>query len=678
MEPVRTIGQRYELCAEIASGGMATVHLARQLGAAGFARMVAVKRLHERYARDPDFVAMFLDEARIVSRIHHPNVVSTIDVVVEPSKPLGGAELFIIMEYVHGESLIKVLTAIAKQGAMLPPKIAATILVSVLQGLHEAHEARSEAGEPLGIVHRDVSPHNILIGVDGVARVLDFGVAKASERITSTMEGTLKGKLSYMAPEQLQSEPIDRRTDVYAASVVFWELLSGGKLFHGPSEGTIVQRILTQPVLPPSINNASVPAMLDAVILRGLSRDKDARFATAKEMAMAIEQSIGLASPSELTDLLDATCKTEIEARAGVIANVETRASRRSMQEAALSIRSMTGSLSNAPVGSGSDGSTPNLGAATSSPPFQASAPPLAYGSYSSPPAPSDGPSPSAAKSDGSARRVMIAIGLFVTTFSVAIGVALVFFARRAESRVADEAAFMASRAGAMSSSSSTTTPTCPDGMVLVPGGHFFMGSDDDLPAERPAHNVSLHAYCMDKREVTVAAYRECSDRGDCKRAGTTNKWPGMTARDARTFDPVCTINTSDASRGTHPINCVDWSMADRFCRAERLRPRVRALAEEARRADRRLALRSRRRLRDARAGRLVPRGRVTLGDRRHGRQCLGVDVRFLRQLHERGPDGSTRAVVWRASGHPRRRMERRLRRLGSSHLPLREPARHA
>jgi serine/threonine protein kinase len=188
-------GGRYALCGEIASGGMATVHLARQLGAAGFARIVAVKRLHERYARDPELVAMFLDEARIVARI---------DVVAEDG------ELFLVLEYVHGESLLRVMRVANKNGTPLPIPVVAAALAGALHGLHEAHDARSETGEPLGIVHRDVSPHNVLVGTDGVSRVLDFGVAKATERIQTTLEGQLKGKLSYMAPEQLTNGPPNR------------------------------------------------------------------------------------------------------------------------------------------------------------------------------------------------------------------------------------------------------------------------------------------------------------------------------------------------------------------------------------------------------------------------------------------------------------------------------------
>lgn len=334
------IGQRYELCAEIASGGMATVHLARQIGAAGFARIVAVKRLHERYAQDPEFVAMFLDEARLVARIHHPNVVSTIDVVVEATNERG-RELFIVMEYVHGESLLQLLNASNRSGESIPPRIVASIIVNVLHGLHEAHEARSELGNPLGVVHRDVSPHNILVGVDGVARVLDFGVAKASERIASTIEGQLKGKLTYMAPEQARAGQLDRRTDIYAAAVVFWELLTGTKLIQAPNEAAVIHHVLSGELLPPSSVNPLITPAIDAVVMRGLSREPSLRFPTARDMISAIEEAINVASIAEVRSWVLTTCGPEIHRRAQTIASIEVASSSRNLKEAALSLEAL-------------------------------------------------------------------------------------------------------------------------------------------------------------------------------------------------------------------------------------------------------------------------------------------------------------------------------------------------
>ncbi|HEY6462542.1 MAG TPA: serine/threonine-protein kinase, partial [Polyangiaceae bacterium] len=220
----RVVG-RYAVFDEIAVGGMATVHVGRLLGPAGFSRTVAMKHLHKQFAGDPEFVAMFLDEARIAARIRHPNVVSTLDVVT-----LDG-ELYLVMDYVAGESVAHLLRGLRRRDAFVPPRIAVTIACDMLAGLHAAHEATDDHGQPLGIVHRDVSPQNVLVGTDGSARVVDFGVAKAAGRMQTTREGQVKGKAAYMAQEQLRGGAVDRRTDVYSAAVVLWETLTGERLF---------------------------------------------------------------------------------------------------------------------------------------------------------------------------------------------------------------------------------------------------------------------------------------------------------------------------------------------------------------------------------------------------------------------------------------------------------------
>ena len=181
---------------------MATVHLGRLLGTAGFSRTVAIKRLHLQYSKDPDFVSLFLDEARLAARIRHPNVASVLDVVA-----LEG-ELFLVMEYIQGESLSRLLRVVVEEKTPIPIPIATGVVAGTLSGLHAAHEATSESGDPLNLVHRDVSPQNILVGVDGVPSVVDFGVAKAATRAQVTQEGELKGKLSYMSPEQVSHRPI--------------------------------------------------------------------------------------------------------------------------------------------------------------------------------------------------------------------------------------------------------------------------------------------------------------------------------------------------------------------------------------------------------------------------------------------------------------------------------------
>jgi serine/threonine-protein kinase len=321
---VRIVG-RYALYGVLASGGMATVHFGRLLGPVGFSRTVAIKRLHPQLAADPEFVAMFLDEARLAARIRHPNVVPTLDVVA-----LRG-ELFLVMEYVAGESMSRLVRAARERGDVIPPSITVAILVGVLHGLHAAHEAKNERGAPLGIVHRDVSPQNILVGVDGQARVLDFGVAKAAGRVQTTREGQLKGKLAYMAPEQLRGETCSRQTDIYAASVVLWEALTGGRLFKAENEGAVIKKVLDDVVLPPSRAAVAfdgptrqVVGRLDAIVLRGLARDPATRFATAREMALDLESTLAPATASQVSDWIEAMASDVLLGRAARVAEIES------------------------------------------------------------------------------------------------------------------------------------------------------------------------------------------------------------------------------------------------------------------------------------------------------------------------------------------------------------------
>ncbi len=311
----RIVG-RYALFGEIAAGGMATVAFGRLLGEAGFSRTVAIKCLHSYFAKDPEFVAMFLDEARLAARIRHPNVVPTLDVTA-----LEG-ELFLVMEYVQGEALSRLWKAARERHERIPPKVVASIMAGVLHGLHAAHEAKSERGVPLGIAHRDVSPQNILVGADGVPRVLDFGIAKASGRIQITREGRVKGKTGYMSPEQLTGGAIDRRTDIYSASVVLWEALTGERLFEADNEHAAADKIKNAIVRAPS-DLASEIVPFDAVTLHGLARDPGARFATAKEMAIALERCQGIATPSEVAEWVERMAGAELERRARTIAEIE-------------------------------------------------------------------------------------------------------------------------------------------------------------------------------------------------------------------------------------------------------------------------------------------------------------------------------------------------------------------
>ncbi len=316
-EPVRRI-DRYELHAEIARGGMARVHLGRLIGPVGFSRTVAIKSLHPGYANDADVVRMFIDEARLSSCVRHPNVVPTLDVLAT------GGELFLVMEYVRGASLAKLAAACRDKGEPMPLSIAVSVMIGVLSGLHAAHEAVAEDGAALEIVHRDVSPQNVIVGDDGIPRVLDFGIAKAVSRLEATATGQIKGKLAYMSPEQLSGKPLDRRSDIFSASIVFWEILTNRKLFQESEPGATTHAILNRVIRAPSEHNPEVPAALDAIVLRGLSRPVEERPETAREMAEALE-ALGLAAtPSRVGEFVYSVAKTDLDRGAELVSKIET------------------------------------------------------------------------------------------------------------------------------------------------------------------------------------------------------------------------------------------------------------------------------------------------------------------------------------------------------------------
>jgi|GEM_PF-330579 len=310
---LRLIG-RYLLCDLIASGGMATVHLGRLVGAEGFSRTVAIKQLYQHFARSQEFVTMFLDEARILSRIRHPHVVAPLDVIV-----LDG-ELFIVMEYVHGVSLAELLDASA---APIPPRIVSAIIGQTLLGLHAAHEATSENGEPLSIVHRDVSPQNILVGEDGIARVVDFGIAKAQSRARTTGDGSLKGKLGYMAPEQLRNQRVDRRTDLFTTGIVLWEALTGGRLYAADNVPALFDRLENTTAQAPSELVPDLPPELDQVFARAITLDPAKRVATAREMALELQRAIAPASTLEVSEWVESLSGPALLARAQRISELE-------------------------------------------------------------------------------------------------------------------------------------------------------------------------------------------------------------------------------------------------------------------------------------------------------------------------------------------------------------------
>ncbi len=285
--PAGTQLGRYVVVGELGTGGMATVYEAKALSVGGFSRRVAIKYLHPHLLRDEQFVQMFLDEGRLAAQIHHTNVVAVLDLVHEPDR------MYMVSEFVEGDQLLGLAKSAREGGSGIPAPVALRIMLDALAGLHAAHELTADDGTPLRIVHRDVSPHNILVGADGITRIVDFGIAKAEERISTTRDGIVKGKLSYMAPEQPDDLPVDRRADIFSAATVLWECLTGQRLFPGRTDREVLQALLHKPI--PHVRDVvpELPASLDEVLARGLARDADARYTLAAEFAQALEVAAG-------------------------------------------------------------------------------------------------------------------------------------------------------------------------------------------------------------------------------------------------------------------------------------------------------------------------------------------------------------------------------------------------
>jgi hypothetical protein len=292
-------------------GAAAVVHLGVARGPEPVP--VAIKRLHDRQARDASAVARLLDEVRLARRVVHPNVVRVIDFVSD------GEAMLAVMDYVHGEPLSRLLAAVKESGERTPVAIAASIACDVLRGLHAAHEATDADGTPLGLVHRDVTPENILVGADGVARLMDFGVAKAQGRLHLTKDGGVRGKLAYLAPEQVGGE-VSARTDLYAVGLVLWEMLVGERVIEGESEPELLVKALDPTIVPPSVRVPTVSPALDAVVLRALCKDPEGRFATGNEEADAIERAVRIpAGSSEVSAWVRVHAGERLEARAASV-----------------------------------------------------------------------------------------------------------------------------------------------------------------------------------------------------------------------------------------------------------------------------------------------------------------------------------------------------------------------
>ncbi len=273
----------YQLLKKLAMGGMAQIYLARQRGPEGFEKRLVVKRILPHLAENEDFVRMFLDEARIAARLNHPNIVQIYDLGAQDDS------FFIAMEYIHGEDLRRVWKRADRADTPIPVPLVCRVIIEACAGLDYAHKKTDAAGKPLNIVHRDISPQNILLTFDGRVKVVDFGIAKAADQATVTRSGVLKGKYSYMSPEQAAGQKLDRRSDIFALGVVLYELLTCNRLFKRPSDMATLQAVAECAIPPPSQVNPRVPEDLDPIVMKALARSPEDRYSEAVQLQLALE-----------------------------------------------------------------------------------------------------------------------------------------------------------------------------------------------------------------------------------------------------------------------------------------------------------------------------------------------------------------------------------------------------
>ncbi len=309
------ITTRHEIITRLATGGMAEVALARERGLGGMERLVVLKRILPHLAEDPDFVQMFLREGRLIARLNHPHIVQIFEIGADAGR------YFLSLEYIHGVTLRELQVHAARAGQALSPMLAVEIAIQSCRALHAAHELRDLDGSLLGLVHRDVTPHNIMCTPEGAIKLLDFGIAKATQHHgESTWSGDLKGKFGYMSPEQCRQQPLDRRSDLFSAGIVLWELLTDRRLFKRPSDLEIMQAVTTGEVPAPSLYNPQVPPSLDALALRALSRQREDRPDSAatlqRELELVSHQEGWGGAQERLSAFVQASCAGLLQARA--------------------------------------------------------------------------------------------------------------------------------------------------------------------------------------------------------------------------------------------------------------------------------------------------------------------------------------------------------------------------
>ena len=281
----------YRILALLGSGGMADLYLAQRLGAGGVTKTVALKRVRADFASDPEFVRMFLNEARIAVDLSHGNITSVFELA-----EAGGAH-YLVMDYVRGWDLARVLGACAEGRVSMPVALALHVAIEVLKALGHAHDRKDAEGRPMGIVHRDVSPPNVLLSVDGAVMLTDFGIARAAASASSTSLTWLKGKIPYMSPEQARAAPLDGRSDLFSLGVVLFEMLTTRRLFQGVEETRLLEAVREARVPRPSSIRVGIPPEVDALVLRALAADPSRRFQSAREMQAALGRALGTLDP---------------------------------------------------------------------------------------------------------------------------------------------------------------------------------------------------------------------------------------------------------------------------------------------------------------------------------------------------------------------------------------------